>query len=82
VDDNRATSAAAWNHNIHYHDLVLRLLPHHCSRALDVGCGTGLLARKLAEFCDEVIAIDLDHDAIWRARTASASDPRVTFIEL
>lgn len=49
-----------WNHNIHYHDLVLRAIPAGCGRALDVGCGTGLLARKLALRCDSVIAMDVD----------------------
>src|ERR1035438_1423379 len=34
-----------WNHNIHYHDVVLRSVPPRCRRALDVGCGQGLLAR-------------------------------------
>jgi SAM-dependent methyltransferase len=47
-----------WNHNIHYHDLVLRSVPADCRRALDVGCGEGLLASRLAVRCAEVVAID------------------------
>jgi 2-polyprenyl-3-methyl-5-hydroxy-6-metoxy-1,4-benzoquinol methylase len=37
-----------WNHNTHYHDIVLRNVPRGCGEALDVGCGDGLLARRLA----------------------------------
>jgi 2-polyprenyl-3-methyl-5-hydroxy-6-metoxy-1,4-benzoquinol methylase len=33
-----------WNHNIHYHPVVLDALPPDCERVLDVGCGEGLLA--------------------------------------
>jgi 2-polyprenyl-3-methyl-5-hydroxy-6-metoxy-1,4-benzoquinol methylase len=70
-----------WNHNIHYHHLVLQDVRGGCRRALDVGCGQGLLARELASCCQEVIAIDADHDAVSRARMDSGSEPRVTFIE-
>ena len=73
-------SAAVWNHNIHYHDLVVGSIPRHCRRALDVGCGTGLLARRLSRHCEEVVGIDLDHGAITRARAASSSNT-VGFIE-
>jgi 2-polyprenyl-3-methyl-5-hydroxy-6-metoxy-1,4-benzoquinol methylase len=74
-------SRAAWNHNIHYHDLVLGSVPRPCRRALDVGCGTGLLARRLAGRCDEVVAIDLDHDTISGARASNVSESRIRFIE-
>jgi enterochelin esterase-like enzyme len=37
-----------WNHNIQYHDVVLRSIPRRAARALDVGCGQGLLAQQLA----------------------------------
>jgi len=69
-----------WNHNIHYHGIVLRSLPSPCRRVLDVGCGQGLLARRLARYCDEVIAIDSDHEALTRA-AANGGEPRVRFIE-
>lgn len=48
-----------WNHNIHYHGLVLRSVTPNCQRALDVGCGEGWLTRKLATCCQEVVGIDL-----------------------
>ncbi|MFI7421548.1 hypothetical protein [Nonomuraea sp. NPDC049684] len=33
-----------WNHNVHYQRLVLSLIPPGSARALDVGCGDGLMA--------------------------------------
>jgi hypothetical protein len=36
-----------WNHNIHYWPLLLAAAPDPCDRALDVGCGEGMLAREV-----------------------------------
>src|SRR5690349_21067719 len=49
-----------WNHNVHYQPVILRAVPAGCGAALEVDCGDGLLASRLAERCAEVIAIDLD----------------------
>lgn len=56
-----------WNHNIHYHRLVLGAVPARASRGLDVGCGEGLLARKLRQVMPEVSAIDADGPSIGAA---------------
>jgi SAM-dependent methyltransferase len=74
-------SATGWNHNIHYYDLALRSIPSPCLRALDVGCGTGMLARQLAGRCREVVAIDLSRDALSRARGDSALNDHIILIE-
>ena len=49
-----------WNHNVHYQPVILRAVPPGCGAALEVGCGDGLLASRLAERCAEVTAIDRD----------------------
>jgi SAM-dependent methyltransferase len=71
----------AWNHNIHYHDVVLRSVPPNCRRALDVGCGEGHLARQLASYCRQVIALDLDRAVLERARATTAENRRVAFVQ-
>jgi SAM-dependent methyltransferase len=57
-----------WNHNTHYYPLVLAAVPDGCGRALDVGCGEGLLTRELAVRVPEVVGIDNDEPSIALAR--------------
>ena len=44
----RINARHPWNHNEHFHGWILRNLPVRRRAALDVGCGTGMLAGKLA----------------------------------
>jgi ubiquinone/menaquinone biosynthesis C-methylase UbiE len=69
-----------WNHNVHYQPVILSAVPPGCGAALDVGCGDGLLAGRLAERCAEVTGIDRDPRMIALAR-AQQPQPRITFIE-
>lgn len=57
-----------WNYNIHYQQTLVVNLPDHARTALDVGCGEGFLARRLAARGFTVTGIDTDPDAIARAR--------------
>ncbi|GAA5086999.1 SAM-dependent methyltransferase [Thermocatellispora tengchongensis] len=57
-----------WNHNIHYHPRILRAIPDGARRALDVGCGEGMLARGLRLTVPHVTGIDLDATGIGLAR--------------
>ncbi|NEA20668.1 class I SAM-dependent methyltransferase [Streptomyces halstedii] len=60
-----------FDHNDHYHRLLLRQVPQNCGAALDVGCGTGRFARRLADLGIEVDAIDPSEEAIAEARALS-----------
>ncbi|WP_049570441.1 class I SAM-dependent methyltransferase [Nonomuraea sp. SBT364] len=57
-----------FDHNDHYHALLLRQLPPAAGQALDVGCGTGAFARALAARGLEVDAVDPDEAVIGAAR--------------
>jgi SAM-dependent methyltransferase len=61
-----------WNHNIHYHPLILGAIPDGCECALDVGCGEGILARELRRVVAHVSAIDVDAPIIAAARQHDA----------
>jgi len=56
-----------WNHNTHYHRLALRYAPGSAT-ALDVGCGEGLLTRRLHDAgVPQVTGLDLDPAQVARA---------------
>ncbi|HEX8930720.1 MAG TPA: class I SAM-dependent methyltransferase, partial [Actinomycetota bacterium] len=57
-----------WNHNLHYHRVILDAVPDGCRRALDVGCGDGSLARDLRRAVPHVLAVDLHEPSIRLAR--------------
>jgi SAM-dependent methyltransferase len=60
-----------FNHNHHYHRLLLRKVPEHARTALDVGCGHGLFARRLEQRGLDVDAIDPSEEAIEIAEQQS-----------
>ncbi|MEV4890701.1 class I SAM-dependent methyltransferase [Nonomuraea sp. NPDC055795] len=63
-----AKNGRRWNHNIHFHPRILSALPHGARRALDVGCGEGMLARELRRRVPRVTGIDLDAPSVELAR--------------
>ncbi|HET9167877.1 MAG TPA: class I SAM-dependent methyltransferase [Actinospica sp.] len=90
----RLNAAYPWDHNAHYHPWILSRLPGTFATALDIGSGTGDLARLLAERAtSRVDGIDSDPAIVARAQSltppgspltrtaadASAPPPVVTF---
>ncbi|MER7553462.1 MULTISPECIES: class I SAM-dependent methyltransferase [Streptomyces] len=68
-----------WDHNAHYHRWILRRLPGRFPGALDVGSGSGDLARLLATRAEAVHGIDADPAIVERARERTAPGAPVTF---
>lgn len=66
-------SVERWNHNIHYHRLVLGSIPQAARSALDVGCGEGSLCRAIRARVPHVVGVDADPGSIATAR-ASGGD--------
>ncbi len=64
-------STERWNHNIHYHRLLLAAVPAG-GRVLDVGCGEGMLTREVAARAAHVLGVDLDRPSIELARATTA----------
>jgi ubiquinone/menaquinone biosynthesis C-methylase UbiE len=60
---------ARWNHNIHFHPLVLATVPPGSRTALDVGCGEGLLTEELSAVVPSVTGIDVHGPTLERARS-------------
>lgn len=73
------TSEDGAAHNDHYHNFLLRHLPANCHNALEIGCGTGAFARRLAEGSKRVLALDLSPEMIRIARERSAQFPNSEF---
>ena len=55
--------AEYWNHNSAYHPWLIPIAAQHCGDVLDVGCGEGLLAQRLAPVLRSVTAADVEHVA-------------------
>ncbi|WP_338742858.1 class I SAM-dependent methyltransferase [Actinomadura luteofluorescens] len=70
-----------WNHNTHYHGVVLRSVPRGCGEALDVGCGDGLLVRRLAPRAAHVTGLDRSPEMVAEAARASEGFGNVDFVE-
>ncbi|MYZ09156.1 methyltransferase domain-containing protein [Streptomyces sp. SID2999] len=70
-----------WNTNVARHPGILRQVPPGCGDALDVGCGDGLLARKLAARVPRVTGVDMSPEMIARARGLSDERPGLRFLQ-
>ncbi len=57
-----------WDHNAYYHRLLLRQLPQPCRLVLDVGCGAGVFAARLAQRSEQVDALDRSAEMIEEAK--------------
>lgn len=75
----RFNAAYPWDHNAHYHRWLLRQLPRRFNRALDIGSGSGDLARLLARRAVAVKAVDSDPVITTQAQKLTPAALPVTF---
>jgi SAM-dependent methyltransferase len=71
-----------WDHNTYYHRALLRRLPRHCRRVLDVGCGAGAFAARLAQRCEQVDAVDRSPAMIDEARRRTPDNVRCVLADV
>lgn len=64
-----------WNHNTAYQPWLVDIAAQHRGDVLDVGCGDGLLAARLAPVSRSVTGIDSDPGAAARATARLAPIP-------
>lgn len=67
-----------WNHNTHFHHYLLHHCPKNNRRSLDIGCGVGQFAFKLANRSDCVDALDADSNVLKEA-LALHSAPNISY---
>jgi 2-polyprenyl-3-methyl-5-hydroxy-6-metoxy-1,4-benzoquinol methylase len=67
-----------WNHNTAYHPWLVGIAAEHRGDVLDVCCGDGLLAQRLAPVSRSVTGIDPDPAAIGRAANRVAPHRHIT----
>jgi SAM-dependent methyltransferase len=75
---HRVNQRHPWSHNDHFHGWILRRLPAGRRRALDVGCGAGLLLSRLRGRFDEVLGVDADAAMAAASAERFAGDPSVS----
>lgn len=82
---SRFSEAHPWSHNEAYSPWILRqarsVRRRGGNRALDVGCGTGLLLKRLARIMPEVVGIEPDDRTAARARVTVAKVDNATVLE-
>lgn len=74
----RRRTEPRWNHNIHFHGVVLAAIPTGAQAALDVGTGDGMLAVDLRRRLSDVVAIDVDATVLSKA---AARHPDISWVE-
>ncbi|MGX7759654.1 class I SAM-dependent methyltransferase [Streptomyces angustmyceticus] len=75
----RFNATYPWDHNAHYHRWILRQVPRCFDRALDIGSGSGDLARLLAGRATAVHGVDADAGITAQARRLTPPALDVTY---
>lgn len=75
----RFHAARPWDHDAHFHGWILWQLPRRFGSALDVGSGSGNLARLLARRARTVRGVDADPGIVAQALELTAASAPVTY---
>jgi len=75
------TGDKKWDHNRFYHKYLLKFLPVHMERVLEVGCGTGEFSRLLSKYAGEVIALDISEEMLAKARSMASQLTNIKYVK-
>jgi SAM-dependent methyltransferase len=78
ADDPWSFETSAYEH-AKYADTLAALSCPRYDHALEVGCSIGVLTRRLAERCDQLLSLDVAERALEQARARCADQPHVQF---
>ena len=80
LSDPWSTTVPYYRYQLRKYQVMLSLLPERSyGRALDIGCGLGVLTRMLSSLAGEVLGVDFSRQAIDRATELSAGAQNVRF---
>jgi SAM-dependent methyltransferase len=80
--DPWSTTVPYYRYQLRKYQVMLSLLPARSyGRALDIGCGLGVLSRMLSSLAGEVLGVDFSRQAIDRATELSATTRNVRFMQ-
>lgn len=65
-----------------YHATIAALPRAHYRSGLEAGCSIGVLTRRIAPFCAQLLAFDVSDKPLQRARDACADLPQVAFAQI
>lgn len=78
--DPWASASPQYRYQSRKYEVIASLIPRRrYRRALDLGCGPGLLTRHLANVSDEVLGVDISPSAIVIARARNHDRPNLSF---
>lgn len=80
MPDPWSTTVPRFRYQLLKYQKMLASLPNRqFHRALDIGCGLGVMTRMLGAYADQVLGVDLSPTAVTSAIELSAGTPRVRF---
>lgn len=65
-----------------YEHSIAALGGRHYDQALEIGCANGVLTQRLAQYCDDLLAVDVSETALARARARCAELRGVSFARM
>jgi SAM-dependent methyltransferase len=78
--DPWSSASSSYRYQTRKYEVLASLIPTGpYERVLDLGCGQGLLTRRLTAHAGEVVGIDVSESAIRQARRINADKPNARF---